>query len=71
MTLKTFNIDKEVYLRFSGYCKENGISMSRQVNLFMQAQVEIEPKIREQYLRKLEAIRRGRFIKVDDVDDIL
>tara|TARA_Y100000310_G_C20483106_1_gene715635 strand:- start:441 stop:644 length:204 start_codon:yes stop_codon:yes gene_type:complete len=64
MVLKTFNLENETYQRFSEFCKENGLSMSKQVDIFIKAQLEESPKVREEYLRKLEAIRRGRFIKV-------
>ena len=70
MVLKTFNVEEESYREFSEFCKENGLSMSKQVNIFIKAQLEEEPVVREGYLRKLEAIRRGRFISVD-VDEIL
>jgi antitoxin component of RelBE/YafQ-DinJ toxin-antitoxin module len=66
MVLKTFNLDEEVYKRFAQLCKENGISMSNQVNTFISAQIEEEPKVCEEYLKKLERIRKGNFIKVDD-----
>jgi antitoxin component of RelBE/YafQ-DinJ toxin-antitoxin module len=69
MVLKTFNLDDEVYRRFSEFCRENGISMSKQVNIFIQAQIETEPKVREEYLQKLEAIRKGKFIKVGGIED--
>lgn len=64
MVLKTFNLDDETYRKFSDFCKENGISMSKQIDIFIKAQIEEEPKIREDYLKKLENIRKGKFIKV-------
>ena len=64
MVLKTFNLDDETYRKFSEYCRENGISMSKQVDLFIKAQLEEEPKVREEYLKKLEGIRKGKFIRV-------
>ena len=64
MTLKTFNVEETTYLRFSRICKENGISMSRQIQDFMRAFVRDEPVARKAYLQKLERIRRGRFTKV-------
>jgi hypothetical protein len=64
MVLKTFNLDNETYDKFSEFCKENGLSMSKQVDIFIKAQIEESPKVREEYLKKLELIRRGRFIKV-------
>ena len=62
MALKTFNINEEIYKKFSSICKENGISMSKQVDIFIRAQLEEEPKVREEYLKKLENIRKGKFI---------
>jgi len=66
MALKTFNLEEDVYKKFSEFCKENGISMSKQVNIFIRAQLEEEPKVRKSYLRKLERIRKGKFIRVDN-----
>jgi len=71
MVLKTFNLNEETYRKFSEFCRENGISMSKQVDIFIRAQLEEKPKVREEYLGKLEAIRKGRFIKVKNVNDIL
>jgi len=71
MALKTFNLDEETYRKFSEFCKENGISMSKQIEIFIKAQLEEKPEIRKEYLKKLNAIRKGRFIKVKNVDEIL
>ncbi|HIH19545.1 TPA: hypothetical protein HA225_06275 [Candidatus Micrarchaeota archaeon] len=65
MAIKSFNIDQDVYARFSGFCKENGISMSKQVEIFMSSQVEEEPTARAEYLRKLDRLRKGKFISVN------
>lgn len=64
MTLKTFNVQEEAYNKFSRFCKEHGISMSKQVSIFMESMVENEPKAKEKYLEKLEKIRTGKFLKV-------
>ena len=64
MVLKTFNVDEGIHAKFSQFCKEHWISMSRQVQLFMESQVEDEPEAKKEYLEKLERIRKGRFIKV-------
>ena len=69
MVLKTFNLDDETYRMFSEFCKEHGISMSKQINIFIKAQIEEEPKIREKYLKKLDSIRKGRFINVGKFED--
>ena len=66
MVLKTFNLNEGVYKKFSDFCKENGISMSKQVEIFIEAQMAEEPKVRQEYLQKLDVIRKGKFIKVDD-----
>lgn len=66
MALKTFNVQEEVYEKFSHFCKEHGISMSKQVEIFMEFMIEEEPKAKKDYLEKLERIRKGRFIHVKD-----
>jgi len=71
MVLKTFNLNEETYKKFSEFCRENGISMSKQIDIFIKAQIEEKPKVREEYLKKLEVIRKGKFTKVKDVEDIL
>ena len=69
MAIKTFNLEEDVYKKFADFCKEHGLSMSKQVNIFIKAQLETEPKVREEYLQKLDAIRKGRFIKVGNIED--
>jgi hypothetical protein len=39
MTLKTFNVDGKIYDAYSRHCKKNGISMSKQVEKFLQAEI--------------------------------
>jgi hypothetical protein len=66
MVLKTFNVQEEVYRRFSEFCKQHGISMSKQVDNFMGSMVAEEPEARKDYLERLERIRAGHFVKVKD-----
>ena len=65
MSLKTFNVDEAVYKKFSRICKENGLSMSKQVDWFMRSMVS-EPKVKKEYLKKLERLRKGPFVRVDN-----
>jgi len=69
MVIKTFNLEEDVYKKFADFCKENGLSMSKQINIFIKAQIETRPKVREEYLQKLDAIRKARFIKVGSMED--
>ncbi|MBM3247696.1 hypothetical protein FJZ17_04120 [Candidatus Pacearchaeota archaeon] len=69
MVLKTFNLEEETYDKFSEFCKANGISMSKQINIFINAQIAEEPKVREEYLKKLEIIRKGKFTKIGNIED--
>jgi antitoxin component of RelBE/YafQ-DinJ toxin-antitoxin module len=69
MVLKTFNLEDETYKKFSEFCRENGISMSKQIDIFIKAQLEEKPKVRAEYLQRLEAIRKGKFIKVGTSED--
>ena len=64
MAIKTFNVQEEVYSKFSRFCKERGISMSKQIQIFMESVIEPEPEAKKEYLEKLENIRKGEFIKV-------
>jgi hypothetical protein len=69
MVIKTFNVDADTYKKFSEYCKSSGISMSKQINNFMKTFTEDEPEVREEYLEKLERIRKGKYIKVDNLEE--
>ena len=69
MVLKTFNLEEETYKKFSEFCRQNGISMSKQIDIFIKAQLEEKPKVRAEYLQRLEAIRKGKFIKVGGIED--
>lgn len=66
MVLKTFNVDADVHNRFSAFCKDHGMSMSRQIQMFMQSMVAQEPEVREEYRKKLDRIKKGKFIRVDN-----
>lgn len=39
MALKTFNVDEKMYERYSKHCKKEGISMSKQVDKFIQEEL--------------------------------
>ena len=69
MVLKTFNIEEGTYKKFSDFCKQNWMSMSKQIDIFIKAQIEENPKVRADYLCRLESIRKGRFIKIGGIDD--
>jgi antitoxin component of RelBE/YafQ-DinJ toxin-antitoxin module len=69
MVLKTFNLNEETYKKFSEFCKQHGLSMSKQVNIFIESQITEEPEVREEYLKKLEKIRKGKFIRVNNFSE--
>lgn len=64
MAIKTFNIQEDAYRKFSNFCKERGMSMSKQVEFFMRSVIEEEPKVKKQYLEKLENIRKQKSIQI-------
>ena len=39
-TLKTFNLNSEIYSKFSTHCKSQGISMSKKIENFIKEEVE-------------------------------
>ena len=61
MALKTFNVDEEIYKEFSKHCKENGISMSKKVEKFIQEEMQFikenAGKIMKRAERKMEKNR--------------
>lgn len=69
MAIKTFNIHEEVYGKFSKFCKEHGISMSKQVEMFMESFVG-GSEVKEEYLKKLERIRKGKFHKFKNISEL-
>jgi len=69
MVLKTFNVQEVVYKKFSNFCKGHGVSMSKQVEMFMESMVEDEPKAKQEYLEKLDRIRKGRFMRIKSLAD--
>lgn len=64
MVLKTFNVQEAVYNKFSSFCKQHGISMSKQIEIFMESMIENNPKAKKEYLAKLDRIRKGNFVAV-------
>ena len=69
MAIKSFNIEEDTYSRFSEYCKENGISMSKQVEFFMKSIIEDEPKVKEEYIEKINRIRKQETIKIGGISE--
>jgi len=69
MVLKTFNVEEITYKKFSGFCKGNGISMSKQIELFMQSVIEEEPEAKKEYLKKLERIRKQKTIHIGGLEN--
>ena len=68
MVLKTFNVEDETYRKFSDFCKGNGISMSKQIDFFMKSVVEEEPKAKEEYIEKLNSIRKQQSLHIGSLD---
>ena len=71
MAIKTFSVDEGVYRKFADFCKTNGINMSKQVEVFMKSQLESKEEVREEYLKTLDNLRRGKFIKIKNINEVL
>ena len=69
MVLKTFNVQENVYNKFSHFCRDLGISMSKQIEFFMESFIEKEPEAKKEYLEKLEKIRKGKFVRIKSIAD--
>jgi antitoxin component of RelBE/YafQ-DinJ toxin-antitoxin module len=70
MAIKTFNIEEAVYSRFSDFCKNKGMSMSKQVEFFMRSIIEEEPEARKEYLERLNQIRGEAAIKIGTLENL-
>jgi len=68
MSIKSFNVEDNTYKRFSEYCKESGLSMSKQIDFFMKSVVEEEPKVRKEYLDKINRIRQEKSIHIGGLE---
>ena len=64
MVLKTFSVQEAVYSQFHSFCKSHGVSMSKQIEMFMESMIEKNPEAKKEYLEKLERIRKGQFVTV-------
>jgi len=47
MGLKTFNIDDKAYKQYSDYCKKQGISMSKRIDVFIKRELD---KIKDHHI---------------------
>ena len=70
MVLKTFNLEEEVYNKFSKFCKENGISMSKQINFFIESQISEKPQAKDKYLKKLKRIEKEKGIPFKNIFEL-
>jgi antitoxin component of RelBE/YafQ-DinJ toxin-antitoxin module len=69
MVIKTFSIQEETYDKFYKFCKSHGVSMSKQIEMFMESMIEDEPEAKEEYIKKLNRIKKGKFIQVKSFAD--
>ncbi len=70
MVLKTFSVQEEVFDKFSRFCKDHGMTMSKQVEMFMKSVVSEEPEAKKEYLEKLNRIREQKTIKIGSIGDL-
>ncbi len=68
MSVKSFSISDYVYEKYSTECKRLGLNMSKQIENFMKFQLEEEFALREEYIEKIEKIRKEKFRQVADFD---
>ena len=59
MALKTFNINEGVYKNYSKHCKNKGISMSKQVENFLKAEIERITDVQSERGIDIKKIERG------------
>ena len=69
MVLKTFSVQEVIYSKFHHFCKSHGVSMSKQVEMFMESMIETDPEAKKEYLEKLDRIRKGNFVSVNNFSE--
>jgi hypothetical protein len=70
MVLKTFSVQEAVYSRFHSFCKSRGVSMSKQIEIFMESMIEKDPEAKKEYLDKLDQIRKQKSIHIGSLEDL-
>lgn len=70
MVLKTFSVQEEVFEKFSKFCKDRGMSMSKQIEIFMGSVAEEEPAAKKEYLKRLDLIRTQKNILIGTMEDL-
>ncbi len=70
MGIKTFNIDEEIYNEYRKLCKANGLSMSKQIEIFLASQVA-KGKQRRKLKDQLEGTKKGEFSKEDLIEEVI
>lgn len=70
MVLKTFNVQEGVHRKFSNFCKERGMSMSKQIEWFMESMVTQDKKVKKEYLEKLERIKKEKYHKFNSISEL-
>jgi len=68
MGVKSFSISDDIYEKYSSECKRLGLNMSKQIENFMKFQIKEEFKIREEYIEKINRIRKEKFKPVGDFE---
>ena len=68
MSIKSFSISDNVYEKYSSECKRLGLNMSKEIENFMKFQLEEEFTVREEYIEKIDKLRKERFRPVPDFD---
>ncbi|MFH1788488.1 MAG: hypothetical protein ABH834_03820 [Candidatus Altiarchaeota archaeon] len=70
MVVRSFNVSEDIYGRFLEFCKARGVSMSKQIEMFMRAQVSDELEIKKEYLDRLAQIRKGKYLNFKSLDEL-
>ena len=71
MVIKTFNVDEKVYERFIQFCRDNGISMSKQIEMFMNYKLDVLENVERIFQRLSTKDKRSLEIINEKVKHIL
>ena len=69
MAIKTFNIDEQTYAKFLAFCRDKGVSMSKQLEMFMKIQIKekkfLMKETAAEYVTETIAVSEGLVEELD------
>ncbi|KYC53699.1 MAG: hypothetical protein AMQ74_00318 [Candidatus Methanofastidiosum methylothiophilum] len=62
----SLNINNKLFHKFEIFCEEHGTTADDEIESFIRSILDDDVEITEEYQRKLDTIRKGKFIRVNN-----